>query len=49
MNEINLQDFFDKYGKYLQNIYDCLKNEYIREKNRYNETSTRFLGDMDIF
>ena len=47
--EINLQDFFDKYGKYLQNIYDYLKSEYLRVGNRYNETSTRFLGDVDIF
>ena len=47
--EINLQDFFDKYGKYLQNIYDYLKSENLRVKNRYNETSTRFLGDVDIF
>jgi len=47
--EVNLQDFFEKYGKYLQNIYDYLKSENLRVKNRYNETSTRFLGDVDIF
>ena len=33
----------------MQNIYDYLKSENLRVKNRYNETSTRFLGDVDIF
>ena len=47
--EIDLQDFFDNYGKYLQNIYDFLKSENLRVKNRYNTTSSILLGDVDLF
>ena len=47
--EIELREFFENNGKYIQNIYNYLKSESLRIKNRYNNTSARLLGDVEIF
>ena len=47
--EIELKEFFENNGKYIQNIYNYLKSESLRIKNRYNNTSARLLGDVEIF
>ena len=47
--EIELNDFFNYYGKHIQNIYDFIDSEIYSNKNRYNNTNTHLLGDVDLF
>ena len=47
--EIELNDFFNYYGKHIQNIYDFIDSEIYSNKNRYNNTNTQLLGDVDLF
>ncbi len=47
--EMNLKDFFDNYGTYLQNIFNFLKSESLRIKNKYIDSSSKLLGDIELF
>ncbi len=47
--EMNLKDFFDNYGTYLQNIFNFLKSESLRIKNKYIDSSSKLLGDVELF
>jgi hypothetical protein len=49
IKELNLNHFFEKYGKYIQNIYNFLININSNGSNRYNNTSQKLLGNVDIF
>ena len=47
--EMELKDFFGNYGTYLQNIFDFLKSESLRIKNKYIDSSSKLLGDVELF
>jgi len=49
IKEYNLPHFFEKNGKYIQSIYNFLININSNGNNRYNNTSQRLLGNVDIF
>ena len=49
INEMNLEDFFYKYGTYLQNIYNFLISERLRINNKYNVSTKEFNKNIDIF
>ena len=49
ITEIDLQFFFNDYGKYIQNIYDFLNNENIRIQSRINGLSNQLLEDLELF
>ena len=47
--DIEINEFFNHYGKYIQNIYDFIDREIYSNKNRYNNTNKQLLGDVDLF
>ena len=50
--DMNLKEFMNSYGTYIQNILDYLKNEHLRVKKRAsssNFASKQLLGDVDMF
>ena len=47
--EVELKEFFENNGKYIQNIYDYLKSENLRIKKKHNNTSAKLLGDVEMF
>ena len=49
IKEYNLPHFFEKNGKYIQSIYNFLININSNGNNRYNNTSQKLLGNVDIF
>jgi hypothetical protein len=49
INEVELSVFYEKYGNYLHKIYEFLRSEYLRVKNRYNNTSYELLEDIELF
>ena len=49
IKELNLTHFFEKYGMYIQRIYNFLININSNGSNRYNITSQKLLGNIDIF
>ena len=49
IKEYNLVHFFEKYGMYMQNIYNFLININSNGNNRYNSASQKLLGNIDIF
>ena len=49
IKEYNLPHFFEKNGMYIQSIYNFLININSNGNNRYNNTSQKLLGNVDIF
>ena len=49
IKEYNLPHFFEKYGNYIQSIYNFLININSNGNNRYNNTSPKLLGNIDLF
>jgi hypothetical protein len=49
IKELNLIHFLEKYGKYIQSIYNFLININLNGSNEYNSTSQKLLGNIDIF
>ena len=50
--DMNLKDFMNSYGTYIQNILEYLKNEHLRIKKRSsssNFASKQLLRDVDMF
>ena len=50
--EMNMKEFMNSYGTYIQNILDYLKNEHLRIKKKSsssNFASKQLLGDVDMF
>ena len=49
VKEMDLLEFFSKYGKYIQDIYKFLVNTNFGGKNRYNNSSLELLGKIERF
>ena len=50
--ELNLKEFMQSYGTYIQNILDYLKTEHLRIKKKSANSayvSRQLLGDVDVF
>ena len=50
--ELNMKEFMQSYGTYIQNILDYLKTEHFRIKKKSTNSayvSKQLLGDVDIF
>ena len=50
--EMNMKEFMNSYGTYIQNILDYLKNEHLRIKKKSSSSSfasKQLLGDVDMF
>ena len=50
--EMNMKEFMNSYGTYIQNILDYLKNEHLRVKKKSSSSSfasKQLLGDVDMF
>jgi len=49
IREIEIMEFYEIYGKYLHKLYEFLRREYLRIKNKYNYSSYELIEDIELF